>query len=436
MPYQRSTRLPGERASRLGHLEVLQSDLVNRLCDSFENMVRADGDTESTAWQQFDTNAEPLTTVFGIDGSLQAVESETRPRKTLAFVKTAMLRLDEYALARVDKTTPHPFVLRDILKQSAIYHATVFPLRNMSLPGVRLYDAVRQIIYESLQDPTLNGEPFETLKWLVYEKWSGEHKSLPLFGCPHCEENNATLPYDANEGSCPVCGGHLFVTDMLGFHLDMSPDAVSDSVASAYMNIHETLLLFTGIRYFWQTSRHVLERCLFVKDGPLSIRAQYSKLVAPIRRFLAYSYAQNSPIYIIGQEKTGRFVDHLSTIADDAADRSIFVPDDSYIKLEIQNRSVRGAPYGRDTNYGAKVFVKTNQLHRIVISIPTSADEFLPYPQPTDLIGIGRILATLPRILSNKYDGALLPIELAHNIASLSSYPSAQILRLFADAKH
>jgi hypothetical protein len=31
MPYNAGTRLPGERASRLSHLDVLKSELVNKL---------------------------------------------------------------------------------------------------------------------------------------------------------------------------------------------------------------------------------------------------------------------------------------------------------------------------------------------------------------------------------------------------------------------
>jgi len=40
----------------------------------------------------------------------------------------------------------------------------------------------------------------------------------------------------------------------------------------------------------------------------------------------------------------------------------------------------------------------------------------------------------LPKILSNRYEGALLPIELANGIASLSTYPSAKVLELFSSS--
>jgi hypothetical protein len=431
MPYQGGERLPPERASKLGHLDVLKSELVQKLCKSFE-----DKETTSlpsmVAWETLPVGSERLAIVFGVDGSIQTIQSSVPPHKALAFVKTALLRLDEYALAQVNKHTPHPLALRDILADSALYHATVFPLRNVQIPGFNTYHAIRQIIYESVCDASLNREPLETLKWIAYEKWDGNKKRLPLFECPHCEENIASLAYDSEEGPCPKCHEKLYVTDMLGFHQEMAQDAAPDSVANAYMAIHETLLLFSAVRYFWEHSKGTLTNCLFVKDGPLSIRAQYSKLVAPIRRFLSLAAKQGYPVHIIGQEKTGRFADHLGTIGESAPAGAYFIPGDAYIKEQIQHRPIHGAPYGKDTNYGAKVLVKLNAHHQMVLNIPTG--DHKPDPKFGDLIGAGRIFATIPSILSNRYEGGLLPVELANGLASLSTYPSARILEIFADA--
>jgi hypothetical protein len=429
MPYKGGDRLPPERASKLGHLDVLNSGLVQRLCETFEDPKHFD-EPPNNDWEKIPSTAEPLSLIFGVDGSWQAVKSDLPPIRELAFVKTALLRLDQYALEQVDKDSPHPLVLRDILAESAMYHATVFPLRNVWLQGMSTYHAIRQIIFESVCDASLNKEPLETLKWIAYEKWDGNSKRLPLFGCPHCEENVATLTYDAEEGDCPSCHGHLFLTDMLGFHQDMAPDTASEKVAAAYMNIHETLLLFTGIRHYWENSRQTLSECLFIKDGPLTIRAQYSKLVAPIRRFFEFSKAEGHIVYLIGQEKTGKFADHLQLIGGAMSDSTLSIPGDKYIKEQIQHRPDQGQPYGKDTNYGAKVFVKLNSYHKMVLNVPTGGHK--KNPKYEDLIGANRIFATLPKILSNRFEGALLPVELANGIASLSTYPSAHILKVFA----
>jgi hypothetical protein len=91
--------------------------------------------------------------------------------------------------------------------------------------------------------------------------------------------------------------------------------------------------------------------------------------------------------------------------------------------------------YGSDTNYGAKTFIKINDYHKMVINIPTGEKgEFVKTPSVSHLIGINNIVATLPKILSNRFEGALLPIELANGIASLSTYPSAKVLELFAES--
>jgi hypothetical protein len=68
----------------------------------------------------------------------------------------------------------------------------------------------------------------------------------------------------------------------------------------------------------------------------------------------------------------------------------------------------------------------------MILNIPTG--RFNPNPNISDLIGIDRICSTLETILSYRYEGALLPIELVHGIASLSTYPSAEILKIFAKA--
>lgn len=431
MPYTEGARLPGERASKLGHLDVLKSPLVQELCKNFEDPSKPVS-KKGVTWQTLPSNGKPLNLVFAVDGSLQIIESEGRPKKALGFVKTALTMLDQPALATIDKDEPHPFAIRDILEKSQIYHATVFPLRHVVTSGQIVYHAVRRIIFDSMKDPSLEGEVLKTFKWLVYQQWDGAHRDLPPFECPHCGSNGCTLPYDTEIGKCPQCGQEVFVTDMLGFHLEMAEDSAPDSVATSYMGIHETLLLFTGIRYFWQNKKEVLPACLFIKDGPLSIRAQYSKLVEPIRRFLALARDSRTPICVLGQEKTGAFADHLQLIVDDVPVGSFFVPGHNYIREEVQHRPVAGADYGKDTNYGAKVFVRLNERHRFVLNIPTGS--YVRDPSLTDLIGGSDILATLPTILSARYENALLPVELAHSVASLSTYPSAKVLAMFAEA--
>src|SRR5947209_1884783 len=119
MPYKAGKRLPAERASRVGHLDVLASGLVKNYRENFKD-ASADAASTHSTWLPMPIGGQALPLIFGVDGSFQIVESESPPHSAHAFVKTALLRIDQYALASIDKDTPHPLALRDILADSAL----------------------------------------------------------------------------------------------------------------------------------------------------------------------------------------------------------------------------------------------------------------------------------------------------------------------------
>jgi hypothetical protein len=204
MPYQQGQRLPAEKASKLGHLEVIRSPLVQELCRSFNDPeVRELGEELGNDWQNLPSEGSELKIVFSTDGSLQIIENPNPPFKAVGFVKAALLRVDQHAVAKIDKDIPNPFALRDLMKEAALYHSTAFPLRNVFIEGKTTYDAIREIIFESVNDKGLNdslgGAMMDTLKWIAYEKWLEEpNAELEKFGCPHCLRNEATLLTKAN----------------------------------------------------------------------------------------------------------------------------------------------------------------------------------------------------------------------------------------------
>lgn len=441
MPYRGGERLSGERASKLGHLDVVRSAFVKSLIEQFEHNSSGEDSTPPAPWRRFDaTNAAPLGSVIAVDGSLQSIASADHPVRELSFVKTALVRLDKRELDKIDKRMPHPVHMKALMRDCALHAATVFPLRNIRVKGQSFRTLVRHIVRDSLKLEA-DGLAYETLKWLAYRKWDSTLHRSPSLGCPHCEEESDGLPNDADQGTCSRCGGEIFISDVVGFHLETGEDSAPESLASAYMNIHETLLLFSVIRHFWLMGDfNSLSNLLLIKDGPLTLRGQYSKLVPAIRALLAQAARQNHPIHLIGQEKTGHLVDHL---AEFAAISPPVTPSDQahyavlshrYVREEVYRTPELVNPYGYRTNYGEKVLVKLDPHCWMVLNVPTG--EYLDdNDRPAsidDLIGFGRVLATLPSLVSYHNEGALIPINLANGVASLSSYPSAAVLKLFA----
>jgi hypothetical protein len=171
MPYSQGTRLPGESSSKLGHLNVITSKWVKALVSEFDHAKSSESDPAKTVWQSFEAEGVvPLRNVWAVDGSYDSIQSEHKPPKEVSFVKTALLTVDRARLDTIDKEHPHPLLLQDVLTGSAIFHATVFPLKNVRTPLGSNYDAVRHIVRYSLKVDE-NGAFHETLKWLAYRKW-------------------------------------------------------------------------------------------------------------------------------------------------------------------------------------------------------------------------------------------------------------------------
>jgi hypothetical protein len=442
MPYQAGSRLPGEKASKLGHLSIVKSSFIKALVDQFEFPQEVHEDPCNTQWMEFDpTSAKPLSVIAAVDGSLQTVSSQDKlPIRELSFVKTALVRMDKQKIDAIDPKFPHPLQLKSLMAETALYHATLFPLKNIKIGGKSNYDVIREIIKDSMLQE-LDGEIFQTLKWLAYQKWSSSNKNSPSFHCPHCNQEVQGLPFDADKGTCEHCRNEMYLTDMIGFHLEMNEDFAPESIASSYMLVHETLLIFTFIKYFWDRGWYKdLTNVLLIKDGPLTLRSQYSKLVPAIRAFLDFANSSGYPICLIGQEKSGVFFDHLKSISRFTTPKtrgekpSYSVLSHRYVREHVYRTPDLKNPYGMRTNYGEKIFVKIDPYTQLVLSIPTGlynpSEDFPSCPQ--QIIGLERILATLPSLISHRHEGALVPVELANGVASLSSYPSAQVLKIFA----
>lgn len=198
----------------------------------------------------------------------------------------------------------------------------------------------------------------------------------------------------------------------------------------------EHLMLFTIIRLYWaRGDKTLFNKTLFIKDGPLSLKSQYVKLVPRIRDFLQFAKEKEVFINIIGQEKSGKFVDHLSTIAryvkpfDRNGKLHYHVLTHEYVESEIQDKPST-INYGKRSNWGEKVFIKVDPVTQLVINIPTG--DYLDRtnsPLQNELINLDVILNIIPNLVSRRFSRGLYPIELANGIASLSSYPSAKILQ-------
>jgi hypothetical protein len=429
MPYAESSALPFERASKLGHVSVVNDPLVQELLADFERTggseaVRPlDGDVASIA------AGDPLSFVIAIDGSVSDVPNTLARHKTLSYVKVAALGLSLPQLERVQGPIVDPDLVTSLLSEGADTFSTVLPLSNVSIGGMTLYESIRNVLQTTFE-AFFGGGVYDTLRYLVSREWLSQYTMTAHFSCPICEAD-VLLPRHQSSFSCPGCSADLTLVDYLALTNGLSEEGNDGRVATDLMTILENLLL---IHYLKLTvEKGFSDRTLLLKDGPLMLAHQYSRLVDPIREYLAHLNTEQTPFYLAGVEKTGAFADHCAEINDQVSTGDVFIPSNTYILTYIKSGGSTQTRYGEKVLYAAKAFYRADSRNMLVLNVPYGL--YATDVKARDLYGLSGILATLDRLGSRQFQNALLPIVAANRIASLSVYPSNKILERFAEAQ-
>lgn len=231
--------------------------------------------------------------------------------------------------------------------------------------------------------------------------------------------------------TCGNCGEQHFITDYLGLIEDTGEDRSRAEIVENFRRVLEALALFTFILRY-RKHQSIMARTLFLLDGPLLLRAQLSRLVEPIRDFIAWRCHRGEPLYLVGVEKDGDFSAYIKEITPLLkAPGDFFLPDVRFLVEEISGNHFDPSTYRNRVNYGAKVAVRVGSHHMLAMNVPTGA--FTLNPTPADLTGFEEIARTLSRVTSSAYDNALIPIVQINRLASIAAEPSGNLLKAFVD---
>lgn len=86
--------------------------------------------------------------------------------------------------------------------------------------------------------------------------------------------------------------------------------------------------------------------------------------------------------------------------------------------------------YRNRVSYGTKVAVRLGPDHVIVLNVPTG--DFLLDPTVGDLLGFEQSARVLSKLLSYRYESAVVPLVLINSLVSIAQRPSGSILEMFA----
>lgn len=368
--------------------------------------------------------------VITVDGGLTIVPNPVRRDKTVAFLQVGAMVVSLDDLQKIeDDPMMDPRLLKGFLERIDRY-PVVLPLSGVRIPNQTIKQTNRIILNSILSSSWTNLYPI--LEYLLWRDWLPPSELRPprSMNCYQCDQ---PFPIPRSRTfNCPHCQHSHFLSDYLGLFANISEEWGPEQVASMVMATIETLALWKLPVRLAQTNRlHRLSEFLFIKDGPLLLRAEGFRIVDSIRDFIEWLFQKGHSINLTGIEKTGDLVNFMGCYPDLLSQPGdYFLPSIKFIFEEVRGAVFDPSTYRNRVSYGSRVAMRLGAQHRVVIHLPThrmTATEPVD-PQTSDLIALDRVASALSALRSSAHTDALLPVVLINRAVSLSDRPSNRIL--------
>lgn len=424
--------LPAEYASKIGHIKLIQEPHIQSLIEAFETTEDTSAALVGDLSGSLDLNeAGRIEDVIAIDGSYLTIPNSLKRHRSLAFMSATAVNLK---LSELRAMHANPIIdPRDLARRLEDTHGTIvaaLPLSGISIPGQSVVKTIRDNVHELFTREGL----YKPLNYLISRGWIENYEMTEHMACLKCGED-VRLPRNQIRFACPACNEPHTLSDYLQLVNSTPDDWARENIISDLSSVTENLLLlgFLIDRYLLPPEKRdrAFRETLFVKDGPLVLRSQLSRLVFAARAFFEHLKAEGLTFHVVGVEKTGELVSHIPMI-----ERVLKEPGDYFLpSVQYLQERIKGVVYNPDpanyrSQYGTKVVVRLGKDHVVAFNIPTG--EFPQTPTAADLVGFAESMGALSNMLSSAHENALVPLKLANSLASISHNPSKGILERFA----
>lgn len=325
-----------------------------------------------------------------------------------------------------------PSTLKKLKEVSKI--SFVIPTNNIvRKDGTNFVDSVRTCIHDIFSDKkhsSLKVNPLNSvLEWIIFEEWNNQTDQIEI-SCPNDEcEHKVIFQKGEYEKKCPQCGKKVFLTDFLKLDKLITEPNGASGIVSFLCNTVEQLFVAEIIKYFLDVKPSALSEIVIIKDGPLAFFSKTFRLCAHYRNLFTYLNENAIPIYLVGLEKSGTFVEHAILVKEKLKEGKYYIFNEDYIKKYVEP-SQSASIYGSNTYYGKKVMYKTEAGDVLIAVLPVK--EYGAELSSNDLIGAEVCLQTLSKLRCNMYDNSLVPIAIINKLVSIAELPSANILEKFS----
>jgi hypothetical protein len=445
MPYT-DRRGGWERARRLAHVPIVESEFVRERLANFRVMATGNPDEVDAALLTGADDlecADPLPRwVMSFDGSPSEVAvREEYPSTRIVYLQIAgvLVHLEEM-LGQGHYQLVDPAAIRAAVDE-ALY-ALVLPGSNVCRSGSEsVSDSWRSEIFETLREYSIEDTPLLEIYMTIV---SHSDKRSPTGGiivsrCPGndgCEQRDIDVAVGGS--SCPRCGIVVYPTDALRIHEEVLEEHSNLTAIGRLMSVLEHLTMAGYLNFLLQRQPRALGSVAFVMDGPLALFGPQAWMHGAMQRFLQFVYGELTrqqfrlPI-VVGLEKTGQFAEHAAALGDRITRRTLMALPDAYIYDHVLSTRGTGAgPFGRDTYYGQKFFYRTQQGQLLTLTTPKPTITGTDLHGPAHYSVLPATLRLLDQIGTSLYADAVIPVALAHSYASIPLRTGSRVLTLLS----
>jgi NurA domain len=452
MPYQ------GEFANKASHFDIIKDPEVTQFlkeCDYLKQPSDEEGQIMGACFEAPPSieNVQLPRQVIAIDGSNYPVSiNEKLPSTEIGYVKIGSVLIDmaKFGSLRVGRFVD-PFKVAELQEDNNALKF-LLPSSNICWKGKSsVRDSFRAAVDDHLYSEKTRfnaDDPQTSLRTTLFhlasrrpgDMGTSDPNTLKIYKCLECGTGPIELKDIPSPQNCPSCNVELYPSDCLRLWEEVNESQSNNSVLLRFMQVVEHLLPMHYVRHVVDHSLASLGSIAFFVDRPLAVFGTAAWLHGSIMRYLSeinsrLSKIQQPSVFIIGLQKTGQVVDHVSLIERFIQDNRIFaIKDDYRYHYIIPGRDPSQSGFGAETYYGQDFIYKTNSGRSFVFALPYPFDvkDSNSFHQSKIEIqryeNLSRAISLINHFECDLYENALIPIALANKYTAISLMPGGKVL--------
>ena len=442
---------PNEWAAKINHTHVIKDPFIKSFissCSLPKNSNEISAKDLANIGSPDTKAANSITNILAVDGGYTTVEVKKNfPSSQFAFFQFGAVLFCTEDLEGLSK---QPYIFPEDMQK--LHNLQRFklavPIKNIVISSeFTLKDSIRKTIYQFFIKQRDDSTFMETLKWFIFEEYRTNPLSeYDLASNPNSEvgtgkfvltrsEMNSDYTFNSPEGK-------VFLTDVFRLHEVIDEEHGAAGLLGYLTRLIEQLIIVHFIRFIYKYQPRLLDKFLFIADGPLSFSGQTANMNIPMRALCNY-LRKNNDLFLVGLEKSGPFVEHAQEISSTRSDAPIlksgkyFLLSNDYIYKYIVPGDSKKMHYGSTSYYSGKVIFHSDNGQIFVLTVPVPDKDAIRNPKKEYYANIDVVLGNLERLKCDMYDDSIVPIALANKLVSLANHPSQVLLEKFAtDAIH